>query len=811
MICYLRISCFISSQDTSVPDEGKAGEGKPADKAELTATLSKGIRNGNRAAVHTDTVDQRLRNSVNSDAVQRVILVSVNVAAVGGNVGDGARDNDDNGSIVSVFDAERGSVSQLRGLVATMTLFICVLVCGAIVAERPVDGVMFGQKRFFGYLYSVASSTFGMFMLIYHCFTRVDVWVSFKLCFSRQSSACPLLDDESHDPQAEESESLLTISTTPANLPPSDIAKSGDIPVSSGDGGNSCCFIKPSDVTDDVVTTEEIGNGVETGYCSPNSKPFVDLSTYRTEPLAANFYNPWQNGAARKFWQKNRHRKVITKNLNVGVCVADSSTLHWTAEVDKDLYLNRKSPANERTNEQHLTAVGNDSVKAITTSAQQDGAVSMPMSGISKSRIHKITASSVLSSNEPAVRFPVYHSLGFSRFALTSPALCPRSQVHVKPQLFCPNLYASMTCSLSPDIVQSTILPVVDPLCHGQPMQSFSDFSSTDVSEQLTDGGFLSDSCSEFKAGRSTLTSRCRAGTRTPSITSSPCTFTCFSVSSNGTQSRYPSCNDPSIGHAMDTSYGTTCIRQVDPCHRNAAKVLQGYTVHKNESQYELSKRKQGLLTTSGDSVDSSKCHIPISSSDMCPDILRFPIQRGTGVGHRGFRTPTPSVVSEDNDHFHCPSRCLTSSESRSLKVHPPFRNVWPADNGHHSDPIHRKRRHFRGGDSHKLCPSKQTPQGWDNQIGCRSMKTAYAYVNHRYREKVLSKLVKQVDGGGQSVRHGIWPPSHHIDERDSTPGGFYTTMAGLSASEDDSIRCHSVWLPSARDALDRFKKETSV
>ena len=105
----------------------------------------------------------------------------------GGGGGGGSRINPNTGSLMSlpgssmlvhlsasVADAEKSNKSVLLSLVSTAFIYVATWTFGALSVAQPFSGHAH-QEVIFGTMYSLASVSLGVFVLVYYVISRSDV------------------------------------------------------------------------------------------------------------------------------------------------------------------------------------------------------------------------------------------------------------------------------------------------------------------------------------------------------------------------------------------------------------------------------------------------------------------------------------------------------------------------------------------------------------------------------------------------------------------------------------------------------------
>jgi len=212
-------------------------------------------------------------------------------------------------SVSSVMDSERRPVTQLRALALCLILFVFTWLFGAITVAKPFTGIPY-QDIIFSYLYGVFCAILGLFMLVYFCLTRRDSRMSWKRFFLCEQ---PVVYNTDH-------------------------ADTNGEPLANGHvntgSGSEISKINSTIVTNHVTHVKKSDDEMSSVNLVPSKPPSTangSANNSVNEVSAASFYNPRQNGVAKKFWEKkNKHNskllsKEMTKSLNIGASESDFS------------------------------------------------------------------------------------------------------------------------------------------------------------------------------------------------------------------------------------------------------------------------------------------------------------------------------------------------------------------------------------------------------------------------------------------------------------------------------------------------------
>ena len=207
-------------------------------------------------------------------------------------------------TVSSVMDFERRPVTQLRALALCLVLFMFTWVFGAITVAMPFSAIPY-QELIFSYLYGIFCAILGLFMLVYFCLTRKDSRSSWKRFFFCEQQATVYAENH------------ITMETEPQQ---------------NGHVNTGSCMdvskISSTVVTNHVNSVKKSDDEMSSINLVPSKPTSVkdgsgSLNNSGNEVTAASFYNPRQNGVAKKFWdKKNKHNskllsKEMTKSLNI--------------------------------------------------------------------------------------------------------------------------------------------------------------------------------------------------------------------------------------------------------------------------------------------------------------------------------------------------------------------------------------------------------------------------------------------------------------------------------------------------------------
>ncbi|ELU04140.1 hypothetical protein CAPTEDRAFT_219588 [Capitella teleta] len=193
------------------------------------------------------------------------------------------------------LDTEYTAATQLRGLLVLLLLYLITWTNAAIAVALPFEGSIPHQEIIFNYLYAFSAAALAIFMLVFFCLGRSDA----RSCW-RQCCCCePSHDDDDDDEEEEEEESEEEDeSRCNGGLLIHPVVQNGSL-LRNGSLDNSSSY-----------TSASYRQKLPSHTPSQTSDPSIFSSGVNLYP---NFYNPRQNGVARKYWEKHNQRKRLTQ------------------------------------------------------------------------------------------------------------------------------------------------------------------------------------------------------------------------------------------------------------------------------------------------------------------------------------------------------------------------------------------------------------------------------------------------------------------------------------------------------------------
>lgn len=746
--------------------------------------------------------NRRSRNGVGSSpCVQRVAAGASSRSTGGGDVEEDDEEEDKQ-STCSLPDAERRPITQLRALVAMLFLYIVMWVCGALAVASPFVGIIPYQRLIFSYLYGLSCALFGIFMLTYFCLTRQDSQATWK----RFLGFGPPV--EYSGPVATEQQQGGSEPSPQPSQPNGSVVKSNsniDVSLYSQKSSNvKACNIKNN-------MSKQANNSIINLVSMPASS-LTEVSISSTQEGYPNFYNPRQNGAARKFWQKNRQHKVLNKDVNKDInssSLTDNASLaemsHQPSqgtESDGNTHLSIEIQIQSKEGVRNQSGIGYDpALSSSNPNLHRHNQTSMqPYQHINN------TTTAALISAHPSSSSPLGYrpdQNSYTRGA-HSPSPCrshtspagPQNMTSAGQQQALPHHQrTSSSGSVTPH--PSAFTPV-QPRNNTLPRQGKSEAETNMLSSPPSENMVTPENCGVFIDGppQGQITGQYQ--------TLDSCMHQLYLTP-------HP-CNIP-VNHPYS---------QYVPPHalpRSISPVVQGVThgfIYLPPRPLRSPASSHHTQPLSGDSSDASsrqRRHSRYSNQSSSYNHNRSSggcgIVGGGGCGSiiDGTKSPVMSDVTATPPSY---DGRLIGQDSDSQAQEKKGR---PIESDHHSDPTHRKKHRSRDKYGyHRRGPGGMTKQrslGWDEQFRGRPHKVAYAYVNHNYREKVMHKLIKQASESDELAKKAFWLPRSMSEYDRLTQVGFCNMVEDMSSSsEEDSI--DNVWVPH-REGADVFKKETSV
>ncbi|CAI9736360.1 adhesion G protein-coupled receptor A3-like [Octopus vulgaris] len=337
LVYFLRISCVIRGSSTN-PSYSEETEELHVNEIELSP-------NQEHLHPHHHHHHHHHHNNNTNQPHQAPpsIPLHVNNHHRGGSSVSGSRNQPDNrsihsddsniSSISSILDEERRPITQLRALVTFLFLFIVAWVCAAFAVAQPFRAIVPKQEIIFSYLYGLSSIILGGFLVGFFCLLRDDsrdCWRRFFCC---------------------EKDEVEIARITPPNVNHMTHINGHVRSGSSVDGESLTGKMYNNERSNKVKVVDRPIKQINLVPIQPATFTDGSVSSAHEAPYP-NFYNPRQNGVAKKFWEKNRHNhlKLINKEINKDIsdfnsvnfddstkryshCTSSDANTHWSIEI----------------------------------------------------------------------------------------------------------------------------------------------------------------------------------------------------------------------------------------------------------------------------------------------------------------------------------------------------------------------------------------------------------------------------------------------------------------------------------------------
>nr|XP_033203538.1 adhesion G protein-coupled receptor A3 isoform X2 [Bombus vancouverensis nearcticus] len=223
-----------------------------------------------------------------------------------------------------IDDSEHSQITQLKGQIIILILYLISWITAAAAITKPLSAYISFDETIFATLYSLFSSSLGIFILFFYGIARNDVrsqWLKMGCWFQKRKNQCCRTRSISDANPVIATQSLVQNLVPPMSNSQATQVTSDSNSIGSSRYTNRSQTYNAFKVTD-IITSQEVSpvgrkmtnvNLVvlhRQQYRSDNS-----VTTYIEPTCVEMFYNPHQSGVARKFFRKQRRH---TKNNNLG-------------------------------------------------------------------------------------------------------------------------------------------------------------------------------------------------------------------------------------------------------------------------------------------------------------------------------------------------------------------------------------------------------------------------------------------------------------------------------------------------------------
>lgn len=223
-----------------------------------------------------------------------------------------------------IDDSEHSQITQLKGQIIILILYLISWITAAAAITKPLSAYISFDETIFATLYSLFSSSLGIFIFFFYGIARNDVrsqWLKMGCWFQKRKNQCCRTRSISDANPVIATQSLVQNLVPPMSNSQATQVTSDSNSIGSSRYTNRSQTYNAFKVTD-IITSQEVSpvgrkmtnvNLVvlhRQQYRSDNS-----VTTYIEPTCVEMFYNPHQSGVARKFFRKQRRH---TKNNNLG-------------------------------------------------------------------------------------------------------------------------------------------------------------------------------------------------------------------------------------------------------------------------------------------------------------------------------------------------------------------------------------------------------------------------------------------------------------------------------------------------------------
>lgn len=244
--------------------------------------IIQGSTNNLNESSHTEDINELelAHNGEDNNTEIQALTQTNNQSNIEPSLGD---DSETRSLVSSVADQEKRPQSQLYAVISILFLFIVFWVCGAVAVAEPFKSIIPMQELIFSYLYGVTCAIFGIFMLCYFCLSRKDSCSSWKRFFLCEKHP---LYDMSYEVTNHSALSNGHVIQANGNLDPA---------------------VKSYNITQEMPNESAKQSNINLVPANSSSLIEDSINDGAHDGNVKVFYNPKQNGVAKKFWEKQRH------------------------------------------------------------------------------------------------------------------------------------------------------------------------------------------------------------------------------------------------------------------------------------------------------------------------------------------------------------------------------------------------------------------------------------------------------------------------------------------------------------------------
>ncbi len=690
------------------------------------------------------------------------------------------------------MDMEYRPISQLRASVALLFLYILTWACGAFAIAKPFKEYIPYFELIFNYAYAFFAGVLGVFVITFYCLGRSDariIWNKVFCCVRKKP--------------------IYIMNANNANMNHL-----------NGHIVNSASSIN-SEFTSKSNTTNRSSQVRYGGKKQSNINLVPSQTATMTDPSIISsvqdnmpsFYNPRQNGAAKKYWEKKqkiKHVNLLNKNINSnGGIYSDRSN-----DPNRLSYHGNSSDANT-----HFSIEIQIQSRPQSRTQSPKSLNVNPIGYNSLGKSHKSNSPLTVQAYQPLLPIatfdhnqlslpiegsPVLSGVGceLATFGRTSPSGTAgtgdaSSLTHSQAYGFCTTFAPLVpSSSVGIDATTSTTLPMTtfqpEPIFFKENIQMTShtpNLHNLETSSQASSHG--------KPTGQGLLGGH---DTRPISLSSDIQNMEMYtppdpplmlmpkprplSAEADSIAEENPGSNDPTEGDKNERP--------------NSADSGTGSRKRKKRDSF-MDQLEQRIPHNKSPGLSRSNpgSREPTLNRDKPDSKSNTSVERTT---NQDSETTSASIIQNGDDSSY---QDVPASTKENRKSNDSGKSANPSKSS--NKPHHRSKnsRHRH----------KKPQRNWEEEFADRPKKSCYAFVNHSYQEKVMSKLLQQnANGLVDPISRGInWFPrsvsAYEQVASDSVDPGDDDSSS--SSSDDDST--DDIWVLQKRRAKKKFKKETSV
>ena len=757
----------------------------------------------------------------------------------------------------SLMDAAYRPITQMRAVAMLLFLYMLVWTCAAFTVADPLQSMLPYREVIFSYAYGFTSSLLGVFVLMFFCLGRSDARAAWQKVFC-----------------CEKRHAVYDVNRT----------NGGHMTHANGHVIQSASSLDSSFTNKSNNTNKSVSyrNAPPLKQSNINILPLrtlsvTDHSLTSIQENFPSFYNPRQNGVAKKFWeksrQKNGHRKLLNKNLNIDSGHSSQGDGRSQSELKRNSFGGGNNSNSDTGANNILHSAEMHRNLDVQNSADVNSAVpSRPFVRYSPLTVQTNFPLGVAMTDKGAI-YPQNHRSPVG--VLVDPVRLSPGGIffdrnHISPVgvIVDPIMMNPVGTVVDHDKISPYMGPPPPVMASVSPPKPSVPVSSLD--QQSGGGSKHSDASNHIPQ----LSPYMLPPPPKPS-------YPVFRSNTLPHPSRPPSVpNDVVVNQFMQRNGSVPRLRDFDgqsqfsqetpprPISTNNSLVLSGVSKDAENLPYVLPMWTQMLSRDHTNAEVNYTMPLPLPGNQTQPQTTNTSNNNNI-TNHRLSQCSQDSHHTADSSRPHTPPPLPTTVQTQ---VPPP---PLPAENGRHkksrsrgskrdsfleqieqrippqnnrahspsaSDsqgadrsgeyenlPLRHKRRHHRSHDPHHRPPhgrrhsrnlsrSSTNSKNWDEEFRHHIPKVSYAYVNHRYQQKLMHKFQKQQHVNGftdaAAAAKGFWFP-RSVSAYEQVANDILSNLdddgAADSLSSSDDSDNDDIWVLQNEEEKDKGKKETSV